>query len=47
MLEIDLLRAHAPMSLYGENLNSDYRVLISRSEFRPQAQLYHFNVTDN
>lgn len=46
LVEIDLLRAHQPMSLFGENLESHYRVLVSRSESRPQAQLYSFNVTE-
>ncbi|MEL7143020.1 MAG: DUF4058 family protein [Cyanobacteria bacterium J06573_11] len=46
LVEIDLLRAHEPMPVYAKNIDSDYRILVSRSESRPQAQLYHFNVTD-
>ena len=46
LVEIDLLRAHQPMPLFGETLKSHYRVLVSRSESRPQAQLYSFNLND-
>jgi hypothetical protein len=42
-VEIDLLRAGEPMPLVGV-LRSDYRILVSRSQERPQAQLYAFGL---
>lgn len=42
-VEIDLLRGGRPLPMKG-NLASDYRILISRSRDRPQAQLYGFNL---
>jgi hypothetical protein len=47
LVEIDLLRAYEPMPLYGNNLKSDYSVLVSRSHLRPEAELYAFNLSDN
>lgn len=46
LVEIDLLRAYDPMPVYGEGRPSHYRILVSRSELRPQADLYKFNLTD-
>ncbi|MEM6251712.1 MAG: DUF4058 family protein [Cyanobacteria bacterium P01_D01_bin.156] len=43
LVEIDLLRGGRPLPIKG-NVSSDYRVLISRSHERPQAQLYGFNL---
>ena len=37
-VEIDLLRGGEPM-LISEAVSTDYRILISRSELRPQAEL--------
>ncbi|WP_413160726.1 DUF4058 family protein [Capilliphycus salinus ALCB114379] len=45
-VEIDLLRQGQPMLVYGEEIKSDYRILISRSNSRPQADLYAFNLRD-
>ncbi|MBE9066083.1 DUF4058 family protein, partial [Leptolyngbya cf. ectocarpi LEGE 11479] len=42
-VEIDLLRGGRPLPMKG-NMASDYRILISRSCDRPQAQLYGFNL---
>ncbi|MDJ0734194.1 MAG: DUF4058 family protein [Nostocaceae cyanobacterium] len=42
-IEIDLLRGGEPLPIIGAVL-SDYRILISRSSHRPQAQLYAFNI---
>jgi len=42
-VEIDLLRAHAPM-LYTEEAQSDYRLFIRRSEKRRRARLYPFSL---
>ncbi|MEM7793832.1 MAG: DUF4058 family protein [Cyanobacteria bacterium P01_C01_bin.118] len=46
LVEIDLLRAHEPMPILGQGWHSDYRILVSRSELRPQAELYGFNLRD-
>ena len=46
LVEIDLLRAYKPMPVFGEGLPSHYRILVSRSDLRPQAELYKFNLDD-
>lgn len=43
LIEIDLLRGGQPLPIGGA-VKSDYRILISRSDRRPSAQLYAFNV---
>jgi Protein of unknown function (DUF4058) len=43
LIEIDLLRAGEPMPMKGVG-RSSYRILISRSAQRPQAQLYGFGL---
>lgn len=43
LVEVDLLRAGQPLPMQGA-IKSDYRVLVSRSDRRPAAQLYAFNV---
>ena len=43
LVEIDLLRGGRPLPIKG-SMASDYRILISRSDDRPQAQLYGFNL---
>ena len=45
-VEIDLLRGWEPSSIYGPDEAGDYRILISRSEQRPRAQLYTWNVME-
>ena len=45
-IEIDLLRGWEPPSIYGPDESGDYRILISRSEQRPRAELYTWNVTE-
>ncbi len=45
-VEIDLLRGWEPPSIYGPDESDDYRILISRSEERPRAELYTWNVTE-
>ena len=42
-VEIDLLRGWEPISAYAPN-NVDYRVLVSRSDQRPKADLYAWQV---
>ncbi|MGB3790397.1 MAG: DUF4058 family protein [Phormidesmis sp.] len=46
LVELDLLRAYEPMPVYGEGLASDYRILVSRSDRRPDAELYVWNLPD-
>ncbi len=45
-IEIDLLRANTPMFLVDYDHKSDYRILVSRAEERPKAELLPFNVRD-
>jgi hypothetical protein len=44
LVEIDLLRSHQPMAMQGATTPSDYRILVSRSEQRPKADLYGFSL---
>ena len=44
LVEIDLLRGGKPMLFLGEVPPSDYRIVVSRGDRRPLAQLYAFNV---
>jgi len=46
LVEIDLLRRGEPMPVYGNNLESHYRILVSRGDCRPEADLYSFNLPD-
>lgn len=43
-VEIDLLRSGEPMPILNKGINSHYRILASRSNQRPQAELYAFNL---
>lgn len=43
LIEIDLLRGGQPLPVLGAT-PSDYRILVSRSDRRPSAQLYAFTV---
>ncbi|MCJ8279658.1 MAG: DUF4058 family protein [Rivularia sp. ALOHA_DT_140] len=47
LIEIDLLRTGEPMKILDNNIQSDYRILVSRSNQRPKADLYTFNLTEN
>lgn len=40
LVELDLLRGAKPMSIFGVRSPSPYRILISRSQHRPKAELY-------
>jgi Protein of unknown function (DUF4058) len=44
LIEIDLLRGNLPMPIVGEDgaIDWDYRILVSRSQTRPMADLYGF-----
>ena len=44
LVEIDLLRANHPMPTDGYDDRAAYRILVSRSEMRPQATLYPFGM---
>ncbi|MEM8615270.1 MAG: DUF4058 family protein [Cyanobacteria bacterium P01_H01_bin.105] len=43
LIEIDLLRGQTAMPL-GTQTRTDYRILVSRSHTRPQAELYSFEL---
>ena len=45
-VEIDLIRAGSPMTMIGEMQPSDYRLIVSRSSQRPQADLYDFDLRE-
>ncbi|MCC3572089.1 MAG: DUF4058 family protein [Microcoleus sp. PH2017_40_RAT_O_B] len=47
LVEIDLLRKWEPMPILDSAIQSDYRVLVSRSDSRPFAELYAFNLRDS
>jgi hypothetical protein len=44
LVEVDLLRAGKPMPVVGQEVTSDYRILVSRGWERPRAQLYPFGL---
>jgi hypothetical protein len=46
LIEIDLLRGGEPMPILGNQIKSDYRILVSRSESRPKAELYPFELQE-
>lgn len=46
LVEIDLLRGGELMPVSGGNIQGSYRILGSRSERRPRADLYIFNLQD-
>lgn len=45
LVEIDLLRGGRPMAIIG-GVRSQYRILVSRAENRPTADLYGFNLRE-
>ncbi|OUL31295.1 DUF4058 family protein [Nostoc sp. 106C] len=44
LVEIDLLRDGKPIQQLQNNLQTDYRILVSRAAKRPKADLYAFNL---
>ena len=44
LIEIDLLRIGKPMTMHGQIPASHYRILVSRAEQRPQAEVLLFTV---
>ncbi|MBD2197025.1 MULTISPECIES: DUF4058 family protein [Calothrix] len=47
LVEIDLLRDGKPIQQLQNNLQTDYRILVSRATKRPKADLYPFNLPDS
>jgi hypothetical protein len=47
LVEIDLLRRGRPMDFSGASAPTHYRILVSRRQQRPQADLYGFNLQDD
>jgi hypothetical protein len=46
LVEIDLLRAGDAMPVHGNVTRSDYRILVSRGDRRPRAELREFSVRE-
>jgi hypothetical protein len=46
LVEIDLLRQGKPMPILSPKVESNYRILVSRSNTRPKAEFYAFNLPD-
>jgi len=46
LVEIDLLRGGDPLPMENGTLQSHYRILVSRAQTRPVADLYPFNLGD-
>ncbi|WP_413172855.1 DUF4058 family protein [Anabaena azotica] len=46
LVEIDLLRGGESMPILDDKIKSDYRILVSRSQLRPRAELYPFNLQE-
>ncbi len=46
LVEIDLLRGGEPMPIFGSGIQGYYRILVSRGNRRPRADLYVFNLPD-
>ncbi|MDJ0619446.1 MAG: DUF4058 family protein [Calothrix sp. MO_192.B10] len=44
LIEIDLLRYGKPIQQLPNNIQTDYRILVSRASKRPKADLYAFNL---
>lgn len=46
LIEIDLLRIGEPMPCFGNNIESQYRILVCRGDCRPYPDLYAFNLQE-
>lgn len=44
LIEIDLLRQGKPMPMFNQDMKTHYRIVVSRSNTRPRADLYAFNL---
>lgn len=47
LVELDLLRQWEPMPILSDDIESHYRILVSQSDRRPQADLYAFNLSNS
>jgi hypothetical protein len=47
LIEIDLLRGYVPMTMAGVVQPTDYRIMVSRADLRPKADLYGFNLSES
>ncbi len=47
LVEIDLLRSWQPLPVFGNDFESNYRILVSRGNQRPMADLYLFNLANS
>jgi len=46
LVEIDLLGSYEPLPVFGNDIEGNYRILVSRADCRPMADLYLFNLPD-
>lgn len=46
LVEIDLLRIYKPLPVFGSDIDASYRILVSRVNQRPRADLYLFNLPE-
>jgi Protein of unknown function (DUF4058) len=46
LVEIDLLRCWEPLPVLETHISANYRILVSRADRRPIADLYLFNIPD-
>lgn len=46
LVEIDFLRGDLPMAMQGVTMTTDYRLLVSRADCRPIADLYGFSLRE-
>ena len=46
LVEIDLLRNWQPLPVFGNDIEANYRILVSRGNQRPMADLYLFNLAN-
>ena len=46
LVEVDLLRSYQPLPVFGNDIEASYRILVSRANQRPIADLYIFNLPD-
>ncbi|MBW4476655.1 MAG: DUF4058 family protein [Tolypothrix brevis GSE-NOS-MK-07-07A] len=47
LVEVDLLRDGKPIQQLQNNIQTDYRILVSRASKRPKADLYAFNLQNS
>ncbi|MCU0544054.1 MAG: DUF4058 family protein [Oscillatoriaceae cyanobacterium Prado104] len=47
LIEIDLLRRGEPMPVFGNNINSLYRILVCRGNRLPSGDMYAFNLQNS